>query len=54
MIEHLRPIASKTHELLSDTSELDRLLQIGAAKANELAESTLAKVYDRIGFMPKL
>ena len=54
VIEHLRPIALKTHELLSDTSELDRLLQIGAAKANELAESTLAKVYDRIGFLPKL
>ncbi len=54
VIEHLRPIASKTHELLSDTAELDRLLQIGASKANELAESTLAKVYDRIGFLPKL
>ena len=54
VIDHLRPIASKTHELLSDTAELDRLLQIGAAKANELAESTLAKVYDRIGFLPKL
>ena len=54
VIEHLRPIALKTHELLSDTAELDRLLQIGAAKANELAESTLAKVYDRIGFLPKL
>ena len=54
VIDHLRPIALKTQELLSDTAELDRLLQIGAAKANELAESTLAKVYDRIGFLPKL
>ena len=54
VIEHLRPIATKTQELLSDSSELDRLLQIGAGKANELAEATLAKVYDRIGFLPKL
>jgi tryptophanyl-tRNA synthetase len=54
VIEHLRPIAQTTHELLSDTAELDRLLSIGAQKANELAEDTLAKVYDRIGFLPKL
>jgi tryptophanyl-tRNA synthetase len=54
VIEHLRPIAQKTHELLSDTAELDRLLSIGAQKANELAEDTLAKVYDRIGFLQKL
>jgi tryptophanyl-tRNA synthetase len=54
VIDHLRPIASKTQDLLSDTAELDRLLEIGAAKANELAESTLSKVYERIGFLPKL
>ena len=54
VVEHLRPIAQKTHELLSDTAELDRLLSIGAQKANELAEDTLAKVYDRIGFLRKL
>jgi tryptophanyl-tRNA synthetase len=54
VIEHLRPIAQKTHELLSDTAELDWLLSIGAQKANELAEDTLAKVYDRIGFLQKL
>jgi tryptophanyl-tRNA synthetase len=54
VIEHLRPIAQKTHELLSDTSELDRLLAIGAEKANAVAEETLTRVYDRIGFLPKL
>lgn len=54
VIEHLRPIAQKTHELLSDTAELDRLLAIGAEKANGLAEETLNKVYDAIGFLPKL
>ena len=54
VIEHLRPIAQKTQELLSDAAELDRLLAIGAGKANELAEQTLAKVYERIGLLPKL
>ena len=54
VIEHLRPIAQTTQELLSDAAELDRLLAIGAGKANELAEQTLAKVYERIGLLPKL
>ena len=51
VIEHLRPIREKTEQLLTDTAELDRLLAIGADKANELAEKTLASVYDRIGFV---
>lgn len=54
VIDHLAPIAKKTHELLADPQELDRLLAIGAAKANELAEQTLSNVYQRIGFLPKL
>ena len=54
VIEHLRPIAQKTNELLGDSAELDRLLAIGAGKANELAEQTLAKVYGSIGLLPKL
>lgn len=54
VIEHLRPIREKTNELMSDSSELDRLLSIGAAKANETAERTLASVYDRIGFVKGL
>jgi tryptophanyl-tRNA synthetase len=54
VIEHLRPIREKTMDLVSDATELDRLLAIGAQKANELAESTLAKVYDRIGFVKGL
>ena len=51
VIEHLRPIREKTNQLLNDQSELDRLLAIGAQKANAQAEQTLAVVYDRIGFV---
>jgi tryptophanyl-tRNA synthetase len=54
VIEHLRPIREKTMDLVTDATELDRLLAIGAQKANEIAESTLARVYDRIGFVKGL
>ena len=31
---------------------LDRILQAGAARANEVASRTLADVYERVGFVP--
>ncbi|MEY4714322.1 MAG: tryptophan--tRNA ligase [Actinomycetota bacterium] len=49
----LEPIRKRAEELMSDAAELDRLLAKGAQKANDLAEQTLAKVYDRIGFIPR-
>lgn len=51
VIASLEPIRERTQELMSDQKELDRLLADGAEKANELAEATLAKVYDAIGFL---
>jgi tryptophanyl-tRNA synthetase len=51
VVAAIEPIRNRAEELLSDPAELDRLLARGAAKANELAEQTLAKVYDRIGFI---
>ncbi|MEY3846623.1 MAG: hypothetical protein RJA66_890 [Actinomycetota bacterium] len=51
VVAHIEPIRNRTEELLSDPAELDRLLAKGAAKANELAEKTLATVYERIGFI---
>jgi tryptophanyl-tRNA synthetase len=51
LVAHIEPIRNRTIELLSDPAELDRLLAKGAATANELAEQTLATVYDRIGFV---
>lgn len=53
VVGKLEPIRKRAEELMSDASELDRLLAKGAEKANELAEQTLAKVYDRIGFIPR-
>jgi tryptophanyl-tRNA synthetase len=51
VVSHIEPIRNRTEELLSDPAELDRLLAKGAAKANEIAEKTLAAVYERIGFI---
>ena len=51
VIAAIEPIRERTQELMSDQNELDRLLADGADKANEVAEATLAKVYDAIGFL---
>ena len=51
VINAIAPIRERTQELMADQNELDRLLADGADKANSLAEETLAKVYDSIGFL---
>jgi tryptophanyl-tRNA synthetase len=51
VVAAIEPIRNRTEELLSDPAELDRLLADGAARANAVAEQTLATVYDRIGFL---
>ena len=47
------PMQARTKELLSDSAELDRLLALGAEKASEIAEQTLADVYQNLGFIPR-
>ena len=49
----IEPIRTKANELLADKAELDRLLAIGAERANAQAEQTLADVYDKTGFIPR-
>lgn len=51
VVERVAPIRDRTLELMQDRAELDRLLGIGADKAAERAERTLARVYDRVGFL---
>lgn len=51
VISALAPIRDRANDLMSDTAELDRLLASGAEKAREVAETTLALVYDRVGFI---
>jgi tryptophanyl-tRNA synthetase len=51
VVERVAPIRERTLELMEDPAELDRLLAIGADKASERAERTLATVYERVGFL---
>jgi len=51
VVEVFAPIRERTHELLSDPAELDRLLAKGAERAQEIAQTTLARVYDAVGFL---
>ena len=46
------PIRELALELLDDPAELDRILAVNASRANEIAQVTLATVYDRIGLLP--
>jgi tryptophanyl-tRNA synthetase len=53
VVETFAPIRERTLELLDDPAELDRVLAGNADRAAEIANRTLATVYDRIGLLPK-
>jgi len=36
--------------LLTEKSELEKLMHIGATKAQEIAQKTLTSVYEKVGF----
>jgi len=52
--ETFGPIRARTLELLDDPAELDRVLAGNADRAAEIANATLAKVYDRVGLLPRV
>ena len=51
VVEFVTPFRDRTLELLGDRAQLDGILADGCARANEVAERTLADVYDRVGFV---
>ena len=51
VVNALAPIRDRADELMSDTTELDRLLASGAEKARTVAQATLADVYEKVGFI---
>lgn len=53
VVAEFEPIRARALELLADPAELDRMLAINAARATEIAEATLARVYDAVGFLPR-
>ena len=52
VVEWVTPFRARTQEYLDDPAELDTLLAKGAQKAQAVAADTLARVYDRVGFLP--
>lgn len=40
-------------EIISDVAYLDRILAEGAAKASDIADSTLYNVYQAMGFLQR-
>ncbi len=53
VVETFAPVRERALELLADPAELDRVLAKNADRAAEIADATLEKVYDRIGFLPR-
>jgi len=51
VIEHLKPLQARYHDLIQDKTHLHSILQRGAAKAQERASRELEKVYDAVGFL---
>jgi tryptophanyl-tRNA synthetase len=52
-VEFVTPFRDAVNELLDDPAELDRVLAAGADRAEEVAQKTLAEVFDRVGFLPR-
>lgn len=51
VIDELAPIRERYVELIDDISELDRLLNVGAEKANNIASAKLDFVKDKMGLL---
>ena len=50
VVAHVGPMRERVRELMADKGELARLMAEGAAKARATASTTLADVYDAVGF----
>jgi tryptophanyl-tRNA synthetase len=53
VVEFVTPIKSRVDELLADPAELEGVLAVGAARAEEITAKTVDRVYDRLGFLPR-
>ncbi|MDN4614364.1 tryptophan--tRNA ligase [Leifsonia sp. F6_8S_P_1B] len=51
VVDTFGPVRERALELLADPAELDRILAVNADRASEVAEVTLAKAYERVGFL---
>ncbi|GAB1420191.1 tryptophan--tRNA ligase [Anaerolineales bacterium] len=49
--ETLAPLQKRYYGIMNDPGELDRILKIGAEKASDIANETVTKVKERVGFI---
>jgi tryptophanyl-tRNA synthetase len=54
VVETFAPVRSRALELLADPAELDRVLTGNAERADAIASDTLRRIYDRVGFLPRV
>lgn len=54
VVTTLTPFRERTLQLLADRAQLDAILADGAARAQAVAESTVRRVYDRVGLLPRV
>jgi len=52
LVEALRPIQERYRDLNNDPAELDRVLREGRERANAVADSTLERTRQALGFLP--
>ncbi|MFD7656273.1 tryptophan--tRNA ligase [Actinosynnema sp. NPDC059797] len=51
LVEFVTPVQARVSEYLADRAELDKVLARGAERARSVAAKTLARTYERIGFL---
>ncbi|MBV9514218.1 MAG: tryptophan--tRNA ligase, partial [Mycobacteriaceae bacterium] len=51
VVEFVTPLRARVHELIGDPTELEAILGRGAERAREVSAKTIAKVYERLGFL---
>jgi len=53
VVAEFAPVRERALELLADPAELDRVLAGNADRAEAIAQATLKKAYDAVGFLPR-
>ena len=51
VVAEFEPVRERALEMLDDPAELDRILAGNADRAEAIAQATLERVYDRVGFL---
>ena len=54
VVDEFGPVRERALELLADPAELDRVLAANAARADEVADATLADVYGKVGLLRRV